>query len=190
VNTKKRKKAVQGSYLITTVMLFGGGLSPQSWGMKNPTHLIGCAVAFVIGSMHCSSAQQSAVVVPEQVAVLVRPILDETQTYRSNGGEPNRASEHFYALTKMRGRFADEALVVVLCFDVMGESQEDTDAVIVRGRKMLPYLVKYRDHSPRIPRRRYQNSLLKSSSQKARDFAGAMKAIQHGWRGTWDNPQG
>jgi hypothetical protein len=27
-------------------------------------------------------------------------------------------------------------------------------------------------------------------SQKQGNFQGAIKAIQHGWRGTWDNPEG
>ena len=88
-------------------------------------------------------AQTSGTVaVPEQVSVLVRPVLDELQRYRSDDGKtPQRLLEYFYALTKKQGRFSDEALVVLMCFDVMGESQEDADAVIARGRKMLPFLI-------------------------------------------------
>jgi hypothetical protein len=96
----------------------------------------------------------------------------------------------FYALTKKQGRFADEALVVLMSFEVMGESQEDTDAVIARGRRMLPYIKKYLHRNPVIEGRTYPDSLLKSSSQKQDDYQAAIKAIQHGWRGTWDNPEG
>jgi hypothetical protein len=32
--------------------------------------------------------------------------------------------------------------------------------------------------------------MLKSRSHKAKDFKGAIRAIKHGWRGTWDNPEG
>jgi hypothetical protein len=106
------------------------------------------------------------------------------------GGGHQKIDERFYALTRKRGRSVDEALVVLMCFEVMGESQEDTDAVIARGRRMLPYVEKYRVGDPRIPGRSYSDSMLKSVSQKAEDFQGAIKAIKHGWRGTWDNPDG
>jgi hypothetical protein len=137
-------------------------------------------------------AQTSGTVaVPEQVSVLVRPVLDELQRYRSDDGKtPQRLLEYFYALTKKQGRFSDEALVVLMCFDVMGESQEDADAVIARGRKMLPYIEKYQHLTPKVSGRTYPDSLLKSYSEKQNAFQGTTKAIQHAWRGTWDNPQG
>jgi len=129
--------------------------------------------------------------VPHQVAVLVQPVLDELQRYRAErSGDRHLVDEYFYAVTKSQGQFADEALVVLMCFDVMGESQEDADAVIARGHRMLPYIEKYRHRKPVIADRRYPDSLLKGTSQKQDDFQGAIKAIQHRWRGTWDNPEG
>src|ERR1700693_6068378 len=89
--------------------------------------------------------------VPARVAVLVRPVLDELQKYRSESGhDEHELDARFHALTKKKGRFADEALVVMVCFD-MGESQEEADAVIARGRRMLPYIKKYRNRTPKIP---------------------------------------
>ena len=131
-----------------------------------------------------------AAVVPEQVAVLVRPILDEQQELlsRQKHGE-HRLSKLLYDLTHKNGRIADEALVVLMCFNV-GESQEETDAVIARGRKMLPHLTKYRDRNPAIPKRTYGDSMLKGISNKAEAFDGAIKAISRGWHSTGDNPEG
>jgi hypothetical protein len=77
------------------------------------------------------------VAVPAQVAELLRPILDEKQ--KSGQHDESRLSNLLYGLTQKKGHLADEALVVLMCFDV-GESQEETDAVIARGKRMLPLL--------------------------------------------------
>lgn len=136
------------------------------------------------------SQSQKTIAVPEKVAVLLRPILDELQQYRYEGGDRHKVDRRYYALTKRTGRFADEALVVLMCFDVMGESQEETDEVIARGRRMLAYVEKYRSSDPKIAGRAYPGSLLKGLSRKEDDFQGVIEAIKHGWRGTWDNPEG
>jgi hypothetical protein len=151
------------------------------------------ATCQVASNAQVSNTAQSSkhVLVPEQVAVLLRPVLDELQKYRmAPGADRHKVGERFYALTRTKGASADEALVVLMCFEIMGESQEDTDAVIARGRRMLPYVEKYRLGDPAIPGRSYSHSMLKSLSHKAEDFLGATKAIKHGWRGTWDNPEG
>ena len=135
-------------------------------------------------------ARRSTVVVPEQVAALVRPILDEQQKFLSGQKyDEHRLSTLLYDLTHMKGRNVDEALVVLMCFNI-GESQEETDAVIARGRKMLPHLKKYRDRNPRIPKRNYSDSMSKGTSTKDEAFEGAIKAINHGWQSTSDNPEG
>jgi hypothetical protein len=139
-----------------------------------------------------NTAQSSRyVLVPKQVAILLRPVLDELQKSRKEpGADRSKVDERFYALTRKKGSPADESLVALMCFEIMGESQEDADAVIARGRKMLPYVEKYRVGDPRIHGRSYPASMLKSRSHKAKDFKGAIRAIKHGWRGTWDNPEG
>ena len=79
-----------------------------------------------------SNDKTQSVAVPAQVAALLRPILDEKQ--KSGQHDESRLSNLLYGLTQKKGRVADEALVVLMCFDV-GESQEETDAVIGRGKR-------------------------------------------------------
>ena len=81
------------------------------------------------------------------------------------------------ALTGKGGRAADEALVVLMCFDI-GESHED--AVIERGKRMLPLLNKYRERSPKVQHRSYPDSMLRGVSSKNDAFGLAVKAINLG----------
>jgi hypothetical protein len=93
--------------------------------------------------------------VPAQDAALLRPILDERKKGAQQEGV--RGGNLLYGLTQKKGRAADEALVVLMCF-YMGESREETDAVIARGKRMLPLLKKYQDKNPKIPSRTYPDS--------------------------------
>lgn len=127
------------------------------------------------------------VAVPAQVAALLRPILDEKR--KGEQHDEGQLSKLLYGLTQKQGHTADEALVVLMCFDV-GESQEETDAVIARGKRMLPLLKKYQDKKPKIAGRTYPDSMLKGTSNKADIFKGAVKAIKHGWHSSADNPEG
>ncbi len=137
-----------------------------------------------------SKPERKSVQVLESIAVLVRPVLDEqVQILSGKGGDQRKLSGLIYDLTKKQGSITDEALVVLMCFYV-GESQEETDAVIARGKKMLPLLKKYQDKNPSITGRTYPDSMLKGSSSKADTFEGAIKAINHGWHSTADNPEG
>lgn len=127
------------------------------------------------------------VAVPAQAAALLRPILDEVQ--KGTEHDESRLGNLLYGLTQKKGRAADEALVVLMCFYV-GESQEETDAVIARGKRMLPLLKKYQDRNPKVPGRTYPDSMLKGISSKDDAFESAVKAINHGWHSTADNPEG
>jgi hypothetical protein len=98
-------------------------------------------------------------------------------------------ADALHKLTKQHGSNADEALVVLMCFYI-GESQEETDAVIERGKRMLPYLKKYQDRIPVIPNRQYPSSMLHNPVNKIENFEGATKAIHNGWSSTADNPEG
>lgn len=134
-----------------------------------------------------SPGKARSLTVPAQVAALLRPILDEKQKGAQH--DERRLSNLLYDLTRKQSHSADEALVVLMCFDV-GESQEETDAVIARGKKMLRLLKKYQDSTPRIPGRTYPHSMLKGTSNKADTFEGVVKAINQGWNSTADNPEG
>jgi hypothetical protein len=126
---------------------------------------------------------KDSVVVPAPAAALVRPILDE----EAGPHDERHPSDRLYDLTQKKGPAADEALVVLMCFDV-GESQEEVDAVIARGKKMLPILKKYQNKDPRIPGRSYPRTLYRGVLSKDDAFQGAVKAIHHGWHSTADNP--
>jgi hypothetical protein len=144
--------------------------------------------------------------VPEPVAHLIRPLLDlrqksqrpeincpadadPTKCTDSNDDFENNFEELLAKLSGRKDSVSDEALVVLMCF-YLGESQEETDAVIGRGRRMLRYLNKYRYVTPHIPGRSYPGSMFKDHSVKADDFAGAIRAIQKGLRSTAENPEG
>ena len=127
------------------------------------------------------------IMVPVQAAALLRPILDEMQKGAEH--DERRLSNLLYGLTQKKGRAADEALVVLMCFYV-GESQQEADAVIARGKKMLPLLNKYQGRNPKVPGRTYPDSMLKGLSSKDDAFEGAVRAIHNGWRSTADNPEG
>jgi hypothetical protein len=144
------------------------------------------------------------VLVPERVANLVRPLLDLRQKSQQQQemdcgtdadptkcGDPGEKKfwDLFSKLVARRDATADEALVVLMCFYI-GESQEEIDAVIGRGHRMLKYLEKYRAATPVILGRAYPASMLKERSIKRDNFAGAVKAIHKGWHSTAENPEG
>jgi len=132
---------------------------------------------------------ENGVIVPESVALLIRPILDAH--YNFSTGEysyrtlENNVSNLLYSLIKNESAVADEALVVLTCFYI-GESQEESDEIISRGTRMLKYLEKYRNKNPIIPNRNYPNSMRRNNY----GFEGITTAIKQGLRGSWDNPDG
>lgn len=148
------------------------------------------------------------VAVPERVAALVRPLLDLNQKSTEQCGAPGTPSrcmngDAYVQEQQRRMEFGkglddlmqrgdpagDEALVVLMCFYV-GESQEETDAVIGRGHRMLIYLDKYQHARPLIPERNYPASMSNDPSVKGDNFEGARRAIEKGWHSTSDNPEG
>jgi hypothetical protein len=146
------------------------------------------------------AGHQPSTTLPEQVAALVRPILDLRQQSITECGEPGestrkaclygagyehererwqKVAEGIANVSSRKTTATDEALVVLMCYYV-GESGEHIDEVINRGRQMLPYLRKYEARTPMIPGRRYSESLLTSPDVKKNDFTGAIDAINHG----------
>lgn len=124
------------------------------------------------------------ILVSESVALLIRPILDE-QYKRLFTGEyeyERNMSNLLYSLIENESAAADEALVA-LSFFYIGESQEDSNAIISRGTRMLIYLEKYRNKNPIIPDRNYPNSMRRNNY----GLEGRVQAIKQGLRGTWDS---
>jgi hypothetical protein len=107
-------------------------------------------VAAAQSSVSASSEVQTpkTIVVPVQAAALLRPILDEVQKGAEH--DERRLSNLLYGLTQKRGRAADEALVVLMYFYV-GESQEEADAVIARGKRCFRFWTSIKAETPRSP---------------------------------------
>ena len=72
-----------------------------------------------------------------------------------------------------------EALVVLMCY-YTGESGDNADAVINRGRRELSYLLKYRESDPVIPERAYPTSMRLARDVKDETFQSAINAIKNG----------
>jgi hypothetical protein len=110
---------------------------------------------------------------------LIRPILDLRQrsivecgtsektqkcatgaAYERQQNREERIWELVVDLIQREGPHVDEALVVLTCFDV-GVAQEESDAIIDRGRRMLPLIDKYHHCRPVIPYRNYASGMLR-----------------------------
>ena len=171
-----------------------------SCAMRHPLLL----TLFIYAALHSPLpvvAQDTAVEVPEASARLARPILDLQKAWLQCSGHRNVASCDFgtqnerqskisrllFDLSRNETTPADEALVVLTCFYI-GESQEEADAIIARGRRMLPLVERYRKASPVLPDRDYPSSMARKDKQQ--HFKGLTHAIEHHRRGTWDGPEG
>lgn len=140
------------------------------------------------------------VIVPEQVASLVRPILDLLQQSIADCGKPGtreregcvtgsgrerqerrwwKIGEEIASLSSQRTPAADEALVVLMCY-YTGESGDNEDAVVNRGRRELPYLLKYWKTDPVIPRGNYSDSMRLTRDAKDESFEATVSAIHNG----------
>ncbi len=68
---------------------------------------------------------------------------------------------------------------MLMCY-YTGESGDNEDAVINRGRRELPYLHKYSKSDPVIPQRQYSDSMRLSREAKDESFEIAVSAIGKG----------
>jgi hypothetical protein len=160
-----------------------------------------CVFVFISGAVTTSAASSEkahVVVLSEQVAGLVKLLLDLREQSINECGEPGspskciggeaydhervrtrRFEELLHGLTRQPGKSGDEALVTLMCFYI-GESEEELDAVIKRGKRMLPLLEKYKQNTPVIRDKRYPHSMYKASASKKEYFDGAIEAIKAG----------
>lgn len=168
-----------------------------------------CLVAVgMCSALPCSNAKETAaqltllqhsretVLVPMNVAMVVRPILDLRQESINQCGAPGMPSkctngdaynrelarekdfnDLMEKLITQKGPAVDEGLVVLMCFYV-GESGEEVDSVVSRGRRMLPYLQKYQNQKPFIPDRMYTDSMLIDHGIKQEHFRYALHSIK------------
>ena len=123
---------------------------------------------------------------PIHVQETVKPVLDLCETAQATEGERQNAA--FYTAAKLTGevfrlktKTGDEAVVVLMNFYI-GES---TDAdllheVTVRGKRMLPLLLKYRDAKVVFPGKKYPSSILVAADVRKQNFDEAIKSIRDG----------
>jgi hypothetical protein len=131
-------------------------------------------------------AATNVVVPPPPVQALVTPFLDlRAQAELAKGQEQQSAfqqSEKLLAhLFGLKTRASDEALIVLMNFYV-GESlgPDLVHQVTLRGKQMLPLLMKYRAASVSFPNKTYAPSLLVAGDVRRTNFDNAIKSIQAG----------
>lgn len=127
----------------------------------------------------------ATVVPPNDVQEKVRPVLDLClQAAATQGG---RQSAAFFEAARLTGelfqertRSSDEALIVLMNFYVGEATDEDVlHHVTVRGKRMLPLLLKYRDARVVFPKKDYASILLPADVRRE-DFNSAIKSITAG----------
>jgi hypothetical protein len=154
------------------------------------------AAHFLIFSLACtwmlwggsSPGDSSTVRVPKEVACRVRPILDaacearkESEATAVGRSATQRVELRLAKLMAKKGTATDEALVVLLGYYIGEASGEDVlHAVTVRGRRMLPYLRKYRHRRTVIPGGEYPESLRAQPAVRELMFKDAVEAIEKG----------
>ncbi len=155
-------------------------------------------IVLVLSTVTAQTGSKQTVTVPEGVVALLRPILDLRQQSIVECAEPGKANrcasgiayereqerswkvgEGIAHLASQKTAAADEALVVLMCY-YTGESGDNEDVVINRGRRELPYLHKYWKGVPVIPEREYPDSMRLDREAKDESFQGAIGAIRKG----------
>ena len=138
--------------------------------------------AFLLQSPNASAP----IPLPKGVQALLEPILDLRAEAESSAGEKQQVafekSEKLVAgLFKVKSKNADQALVVLMNFYVGESLQADlVHEVTLRGKRMLPLLVKYRQESVTFTDRKYPQSLSLAGDIRQRDFDNAINSVRSG----------
>jgi hypothetical protein len=128
----------------------------------------------------------AAIVPPRDVQELVKPILDLCVEAKASQGERQNAQVFQYGklmgvLFQMRTKASDEALVVLMNFYVGESLGEDLlHQVTVRGKRMLPLLLKYRNAHMVFSNRKYPSSLLLAPDVRKEDFDDTINNVRAG----------
>jgi len=126
----------------------------------------------------------ASVVPPSHVQELVKPILDLCAKANVSQAEHHTAFLEAEGLTgklfQDKTRSSDEALVVLMNFYIGEATGEDVlHHVTVRGKRMLPLLLKYRDASVIFAKRDYASIRLGVDVRKE-TFDDAIRSIKAG----------
>jgi len=126
------------------------------------------------------------IVPPKEAQALLKPILDLRAKAESAQGEQQQSafeqSEKLIgSLFHKKSRAANEALVVLMNFYVGESLQPDlVHQVTVRGKQMLPLLLKYRKASVAFSGFKYPPSLLVADDVRKKSFDDAIEAVRTG----------
>jgi hypothetical protein len=126
------------------------------------------------------------VVPPASVQERVKPILALCE--KAQGASVERQTAVFWQVGKLTGdlfrmktKSSDEALVVLMNFYIGEASGEDlVHEITVRGKRMLPLLLKYRNATVIFSRKKYPSSLLLAPDVKKESFDDTIESIRTG----------
>lgn len=142
-------------------------------------------VLLIVLVLQISNASET-VFPPSVVREKVEPILDLCQQAEAAQGEKQNAT--FFKAAKLTGELfqsktksSDEALVVLMSFYIAEAPGEDLlHQVTVRGKRMLPLLLKYRDATVSFPDREFPHSVLLSPEIRRENFDSAINSVKAG----------
>jgi hypothetical protein len=126
------------------------------------------------------------IVPPRDVQELVQPILDLCADANASQGERQNAAvwqtgKLMSMLFQMKTKTSDEALVVLMNFYVGESLGEDwVHQITVRGKRMLPLLLKYRNARVIFSQRKYPSSILLAHDVKKEFFENAIESVTAG----------
>jgi hypothetical protein len=141
---------------------------------------------FALALLLQTPTKAPTIIPPKEVHDIVEPILDLcVQAEMSRGEQQNdanwRAAKLIGDLLQSKAKNSDEALVVLMNFYI-GESTggDLRHQISVRGKRMLPLLVKYRAARVSFPNRSYPSSILLEPDIRNRDFDEVIKYVRKG----------
>jgi hypothetical protein len=129
-------------------------------------------------------ANAAGEIVPAQDVQEVKPILDLCAEATGSEGKPQNAvvwqtGQLMGVLFQMKTKASDEALVILMNFYVGESLGEDLlHQVTVRGKRMLPLLLKYRSAHVIFSSRRYPSSLLLAPDVRKENFSNAINSVK------------
>jgi len=141
---------------------------------------------FTIALMLLGANLAAEIVPPRDIQQLVTPILDLCAEAKTSQGEHEnaafwQAAKLIGTLIQMKTKASDEALVVLMNFYVGESTGEDViHHVTVRGKRMLPLLLKYRNAHLVFSEHKYPSSLLLAPDVRKGDFDVAIDSVKTG----------
>ncbi len=166
----------------------GGVSRPRILAKRTVCAAFGILAVLATAGFSGDTTRKDCVTVSSQATKLVLPILDamteashDPESMREEEGTPFwRAGTLIGKLIDNKTSASDEALVVLLYYyDGEANGEDRLREITARGKKMLPYLYRYRDHCPRIPGHQFTNLRLPRETVEE-DFATSIEMIKKG----------